>query len=268
MIPVVLAVLAVAAPLRAEYGVPRLRIASLDGELRVTVRDSLTYALRGPVSSDELGFWPGTVIEVLSGEASFESDLHARIEAPAGALFRISVAEPDGRRGLRVTSLPGGMPVSVELGGRGFAVWRGGSLAVYDGGRVEVDNPEVYRLPGSLPGSGDSLAAALEETGISLTPGDAYALELPAERGFPEPVAFARRRGPAAPLLAAALPDAGLRDALASSPSVPRLPDGGPRTSERDRSGGRGPSGLGPVGGAAVLALALVWAAVAGRNLL
>lgn len=230
---VILAVLAVACPVRAEYGAPRLRVAVLEGELRVRVGDSLAYTLKGPVTGDELEFWPGTVVEVVSGRALFESDVHARVIAPAGSMFRVSKAEG---RGLRVTSIPGTLPVTVRVGDFELAAWQGGSLSVRDGGRIDVENAGVYRVPGGL--KGEDLEAALAETGISLTPGDSVSVDLP-------------------PPLLARLPDPGLRDALAASPSVPRVPKAPLRASRRAQAGG-----------ALVLALAVAGAAVAGRNLL
>lgn len=259
MITVLLAaLLSVACPLRAEYGAPRVRVAQIEGEIRVRAADSVTYTMRGPVTGGELEFWPGTLVEVTSGWALFESDLRASVIAPARSMFLVSMAEG---RGLRVTSVPGTLPVTVRVGGFDFAVWRGGSLSVHDGGRVEVESDGVYRVPGGLAGEGEELAAALAENGDSLTPRDALALDLPRERGFPS-------RPAARPLLASTLPDPGLRDALAPSPSVPRAPNGGFLPSERDPQAGRRPSGLTPAAGAAVLVLALVWAAIAGRNLL
>ncbi|TBR20815.1 hypothetical protein EPO15_11965 [bacterium] len=231
MNPIILAVLAFACPVRADWGVPRLRVTELEGTMRVRVSDSLTNSLRGPVSADELEFWPGTVVEVTSGRAVFESDVHARVIAPAGSMFRVSAAEG---RGLRVTSLPGTLPVSVEVGDFALAVWQGGSLAVYDGGRVEVDNAGVYRVPGGLKGSGAELEEALAETGISLTPGDSLSVDVPGR--------------PAAPLLAR-LPEPDLRDALA--PKAERRP---PRRNQVLEAG--------------VAALALAAAVIVGRNLL
>lgn len=251
------ALLSVACPLRAEYGAPRVRIAELDGEIRVRAADSVTYTMRGPVTGDELEFWPGTLIEVTSGRAVFETDLRARVIAPAGSMFLVSMAEG---RGLRVTSIPGTLPVTVRVGDFDFAVWRGGSLSVHDGGRVDVETDGIYRVPGGLTGEGEELAATLAEAGESLTPRDSLSLDLPRGRGFPA-------RPADAPLLAARLPDPGLRDALAPSPSVPRVP-GGLLASERDPQASRRTSALTPAAGAAVLALALVWAAIAGRNLL
>lgn len=233
---VILAVLAVACPVRAEYGAARLRIAALEGEMRVRVGDSLAYTLKGPVTGDELEFWPGTVVEVVSGRAVFESDVRARVIAPAGSMFRVSMAEG---RGLRVTSLPGTLPVTVRVGDFELAVWQGGSLSVRDGGRIEVENAGVYRVPGGLRGEGEDLAAMLAETGIGLAPGDSLSL------GPPEPPLLAR------------LPDPGLRDALAPSPSLPRAP-----------KALLGVSGRTQAGGAVLLALILAGAAVAGRNLL
>ena len=159
MKPVLLAVLLGAAwPARAEYGAPRVRVAELDGEMRVLVAGSLAYTMRGPVTGDEFEFWPGTVIEVVAGRAVFESDVQARIIAPAGSMFRVSMAED---RGLRVTSIPGSLPVSVEVGDFALALWQGGVLAVHDGGRLEVENGGVYRVPGGLRGAGEELAAVL-----------------------------------------------------------------------------------------------------------
>lgn len=237
------ALMAAACPVRAEYGAPRLRVAALAGEMRIRVADSLLYSMRGPATGDELEFWPGTVVEMVSGRAVFESDVPARLIAPAGSMFRVSMAEGGG---LRVASIPGTLPVTVRVGDFQLAAWQGGVLSVYDGGRIEVENAGVYRVPGGLSGAGTDLAAALAETGISLTPGDSISLDLPGGRGFPA-------RPAAAPLWAARLPEAGLRDALAPSPSVPR---------KRNAPA--------PVGAleAACIALALAGAVIAGRNLL
>lgn len=228
MNPILLAVfLSPMSPLRAEYGAPRLRVAALEGEMRVRVADSLAYTMKGPVTGEELEFWPATVVEVISGRAVFESDLRAHVIAPAGAIFRVSMAEG---RGLRVTSIPGTLPVSVRVGGFELAVWDGGSLAVHAGGRIEVENPGVYRVPGGLKGEGEELAAELVETGISLNPGDSLALDL------------------SPPMLVASLPDDGLRDALAPA-SLP--------ASQRSQTVG-----------IAVLAVVVAGAAIAGRILL
>lgn len=241
--------LSAACPARAEYGAPRLRIVALEGELRVRVKDSLAYSMRGPVtmSADELEFWPGTVVEVVSGRAVFESDVHARVIAPGGSMFRVSMAE---NRGLRVTSLPGTLPVTVRVGDLELAVWQGGSLSVHDGGRIDVENAGVYRVPGGLRGEGEDLAAMLAETGISLTEGDSLSLDLPRGRGFPA-------RQAVTPLLAANLPDLELRDALTPSPPVTRVPKAPVPASGRAQAGG-----------AVVMALIVAGAAVAARNLL
>ncbi len=222
---------------RAEDGAPRLRLSALEGRLLVHPPEALTYPLTGPVAPGGLEIAPGTIIEAVSGEASFESDLHARIVAPAGSMFRVSTAEPEGRRGLRVSGVPDAGPLTVEAAGAKLTLWAGGRVAVYDGGRIEVESAGVLLAPGSVLREGESITAALTPGRFSMVPGDSISLNLPLERGFKEPQVAAaaaperphRRRKAPGPVVARAPKefedkDAAMRDAVAAGPAAPMAP--------------------------------------------
>lgn len=173
-------------PVRAEYAAPKLRVAAVDGAMLVHPPEALAYPVRGPMAAGALELVPGTLIEVTEGTASFESDLHARIIAPGGSMFRISTADPEGRRGLRVSGVPDAAPFSIEAAGAKLTL-RGGRVAVYDGGRVEVESRGVFLAPGSVLSAGESLTVSIAGGGGGMTPGDKLSLNLPSERGFRAP---------------------------------------------------------------------------------
>lgn len=172
-----------AGALRSAEDGPRLSVTGVDGEVWVRPPQAPAYPLRGPVVSGALTLIPGSIIEVSSGTAAFDSDLNAALFARAGTLFHFAEAEPQGRGGLRVWGLLGAAPLRLEIGGTRLDLWGGGRVAVYDGGFVEVEADEVALAQGSELREGESMrVSTVARPGRGLTPGDLLSLNIPARR--------------------------------------------------------------------------------------
>lgn len=224
-----LAVLASAAgtPRAAEHDM-RLTVTSLDGAVLVHPPSGDPYSIVGPDAGGVFKLLPGSVIQVTEGSAVFDSELNARLFAPRGTLFTFSVADPEGRSGLRVRALSETAPLAMEIGTARLSLAHGGGVAVYDAGCVEVERPSVLLDRGTELREGESLSVALYgRPGPGLSPGDTLTLDVPRRRPFAPSVARFARPEQGRPLELAANPfdfdpsDVTLRNALGSEPSLP-----------------------------------------------
>lgn len=132
----------------------------------------------------------GTVVEVVDGEAVYESDIHATVWASAGGAFTYL---SEGNR-LRIGSVPGKGPVQVDWAGTRLHLVDGGRVALIEGGIVEVESAGVGIAGGSELSAGERLTvAASGRPGMGLRPGDSMSLDVPEKRPFAlasaEPVA-------------------------------------------------------------------------------
>ncbi|MBI3298242.1 MAG: hypothetical protein HYZ75_08770 [Elusimicrobia bacterium] len=177
-----------ASPVRAAEGDPRLRMDSLAGEVVVRPPGLPGLTLDGPlVDGEVVGLAPGTEVDMgAGGAASFESDLHARILAGPGSKFLFGVAEPYGRRGLRVMLLGASAPLVLEVSGAKLALSEGGTVSVYDGGGVVVEGGGVSLAGGSVLKAGESITAWTGADPGRMSAGDSLELDAPFGRWFPE----------------------------------------------------------------------------------
>lgn len=220
-------VAAAGAPRAAEYDM-RLSVTSLDGAVLVHPPAGDPYTIVGPDAGGVFKLLPGSVVQVTSGWAAFDSDLHAKLYAPQGAVFTFTVADPDGRSGLRVRALSETARLAMEVGGARLSLSGGGGVAVYDGGCVEVERPSVLLSPGTELREGESLAVALYgRPGPGLSPGDTLTLDVPRRAPFAPSVARLTRPELERPRELAANPfdfdpaDVTLRNALGAEPGLP-----------------------------------------------
>lgn len=224
-----LAVLASAAgtPRAAEFDM-RLTVTRLDGAVLVHPPSGDPYSIVGPDVGGAFKLLPGSVIQVTAGSAAFDSDLHAKLFASQGAIFTFTTADPDGRSGLRVRALSETAPLAMEIGGARLSLSRGGGVAVYDEGCLEVERPSVLLAKGAEFREGESLRVALYgRPGPGLTPGDTLTLDVPRRAPFAPSVARLTRPELERPLELAANPfdfdpaDVTLRNALGAEPGFP-----------------------------------------------
>jgi hypothetical protein len=224
-----LAVLTSAAgtPRAADYDM-RLTVTRLDGAVLVHPPAGDPYSIVGPDAGGAFKLLPGSVVQVTAGSAAFDSDLHAKLFAPQGAIFTFTVADPEGRSGLRVRALSETAPLAMEIGGARLSLSRGGGVAVYDAGCVQVERPSVLMDRGTVLREGESLQVALYgRPGPGLTPGDTLTLDVPRRASFAPSVARFARPEMERPLELAANPfdfdpaDVTLRNALGAEPGLP-----------------------------------------------
>ncbi|TBR17242.1 hypothetical protein EPO15_17325 [bacterium] len=165
---------------RAADGDSRLSVTSLDGVLLVFPPDAGPYPIEGPTAAGIHMLVPGSIVQVTAGRATFDSDLHARLFARSGSIFRFGVAEPSSRNGLRVSALSDAAPLDVQIGAAKLTLSRGGRVAVYDGGCVEVEGSAATLAPGHELRAGESMRVSMfRRPGGGLTPGDGLALNVP-----------------------------------------------------------------------------------------
>ena len=146
---------------------PQMRLLSLTGQQRV-----------------------GTVVEVVDGEAVYESDIHATVWASSGGAFTYQI---EGAM-LRIGSIPGKGPVEVDWAGTRLMLSDGGRVALIEGGLVHVEAAGVELADGSELSQGESLTLDLaSRPRVGLQPGDSMSLNVPVKRPFAlasvEPVA-------------------------------------------------------------------------------
>lgn len=132
----------------------------------------------------------GTVVEVVDGEAVYESDIHATVWAAAGGAF---FYQGEGDM-LRVASIPGKGLVEIAWAGTRLHLIDGGRVALREGGTVEVEAAGVGLADGSELSVGETLTVGLAgRRGGGLRPGDSLSLNVPEKSAFSlaavEPVA-------------------------------------------------------------------------------
>lgn len=132
----------------------------------------------------------GTTVEVLDGEAVYESDILATVRASAGGAF--SYQTEDGM--IHVSAVRGKGPVEVDWAGARLRLIDGGRVALMEGGVVVVERAGVEFAAGSELAAGESLSVGIEgRSRAGLMPGDILSLNVPEKRPFTlagvEPVA-------------------------------------------------------------------------------
>lgn len=132
----------------------------------------------------------GTTVEVVDGEAVYESDIHATVWASAGGAFSYETEE-----GLiRVAAVRGKGPVEVDWAGTRLRLIDDGRVALMDGGVVVVERAGVELASGSELAAGESMTVGIvDRPRTGLMPGDTLSLNVPEKRPFTlaavEPVA-------------------------------------------------------------------------------
>lgn len=132
----------------------------------------------------------GTTVEVVEGEAVYESDIHATVWAAAGGAFSYETEE-----GLiRVSAVRGKGPVQVGWGGARLRLVDGGRVTLMEGGTIVVERAGVELAAGSELTAGESMTVGINgRPGMGLQPGDMMSLNVPVKRSFSlaavEPVA-------------------------------------------------------------------------------
>lgn len=137
---------------------PQLRLKSLTGQQRL-----------------------GTTVEVVEGEAVYESDIHATVWASAGGAF--SYETEDGL--IYVSAVRGKGPVEVDWAGARLRLIDGGRVALMEGGVIVVERAGVEFAAGSELAAGESLTVGIEgRSRAGLMPGDILSLNVPVKRPF------------------------------------------------------------------------------------
>lgn len=154
-----LALTAARANARTEDGVvdlPQLQLTEMTGEVRVQAPNQPET-----VTGQKLPYIrSGSLVQVLSGRAEFESDYHAIIRAKKGDGFRFTATAPEGSKAgvVRIAAVTEGEPPSlnVRVGDKRFRLHKNGVLTVagsapgesvvrVEGGNVQYPAVEVRR---------------------------------------------------------------------------------------------------------------------------
>lgn len=159
---------------------PRLQLTRLNGKLEIDAGERAADAPALP----ELR--PGSLIRVVTGWASFDSNLHATVRALEGTSFRFEgTAAAEGKpAALVVTAGAIGLKaIEVSVGDRKFRLRRKGSLSITAAfpGELVVKSESfgVQHAPGSVDENGGF------RTGLRrMPPGDAVTVLVPEAPGF------------------------------------------------------------------------------------
>lgn len=157
------------------FALPALQVTELTGELEVQSEsrrlDKLPYIASG------------SEVRVVSGRASFEAPVHARIEAMSGDRFSVrhlSILRP----GVQVEAIGASTRLRVRMGNADLVVPGGSVVALdaYNGrGRFHVLKPPV-EVRASL-GPGESMRVSTDRK-VGMGPLDSMALHVPKSEGF------------------------------------------------------------------------------------
>lgn len=170
------------APKAAAETAPRLQLTRLNGKLEIELGDRAAE----PASRALPLLPPGALIRVVTGWASFDSDLHATIRAVEGTSFRFETVPPaEGREAALVVTAGaiGLKALEVSVGERKFRLRRKGSLSIavaWPGeAAVRSESYGVQHAPGSA-GEDGSFARTLRR----MPPGEVAAVLVPEAPGF------------------------------------------------------------------------------------
>ncbi len=168
---------------------PLLQLTKMTGAVQV-------FKQKGPRSPGQTRsdkdlpyIFPGSMVEIASGRAEFETDNHVRIEGDAGAIFafRLIPGGDERPRVLRLDSLGLSAPLYVRVKGTVLRLGTGGSVGIISAGdgeaRVVVEEGRVDLAAGSVLHAGEKLTF-YPNGPAGLAKGDALDLKVPALFGF------------------------------------------------------------------------------------
>lgn len=188
MIKMIIGAIAALAVNAQAASAPRLQVTRMTGTLKIETPDRLETATGRKLPSIE----SGSVVQVLSGEASFESDLHATIRARTGASFIFTALAPRGREpaSLRVWVLEGSKPgaLDVNAGSERFIIGRQGAVISISSKRrggllVQSVAGNIEIVPGNSS-EDENEFGPVSQTGVGMDSGDRIFVSVARGEGF------------------------------------------------------------------------------------